>query len=115
MEDRTFEGVVYEWSQEITKDNKNKRLGGITLSDIRKLDRKLKKNLGDKDKAIKELLDSMQEEYLKGAKAMLEHIRANVTYCNGKDGCSVCLEGDRFIKKLNNVNVALDDGGKNVS
>jgi len=52
----------------------------------------------DKDKAIEELLNSMEEEYLKGAKAMFEHIRANVTYCNGKDGCAVCIEAKKFLK-----------------
>lgn len=53
----------------------------------------------DKDKAIEELLDSMEEEYLKGARAMLNHIRERVTGCNGRDGCSVCVEAKKFFHR----------------
>ena len=42
-EERTFEGLIYEWSQEISKDEPNKRIGGIILADIRKLKNKLNK------------------------------------------------------------------------
>ena len=52
----------------------------------------------DKDKAIEELLNSMEEEYLRGATAMFNHLRAKVTYCNGKDGCSICTEAKKFFK-----------------
>lgn len=52
-EERTFEGLVYEWSQMISKTNSNKRIGGITLIDIKKLKRKLDKLEDDK----------MSEEY----------------------------------------------------
>ena len=52
----------------------------------------------DKDKAIEELLNSMEEEYLKGATAMFNHLRENVTNCDGKDGCSICTEAKKFLK-----------------
>ena len=54
----------------------------------------------DKDKAIKELLDSMGEEYIKGARAMLNYLRKEVTGCIDKnDRCSVCISGNKFLKQ----------------
>jgi len=54
----------------------------------------------DKDKAIEELLDSMKEEYFKGATAMLNHLKVEVTKCYGiNDGCSICVSGEKFLKK----------------
>ena len=94
MENRTFEGLVYEWSQKIAKDNPHQTIGGITVSDIKDL----KNKVGDQDEALKELLNSMEEEYLKGATAMFNHLRENVTNCDGKDGCSICTEAKKFLK-----------------
>lgn len=45
MVERTFNGLAYEWSQDIRKENPHKRVGSITLKDISKLKRKLKKQL----------------------------------------------------------------------
>ena len=42
---RTFEGLVYEWSQDMKKKNPHKRIGSINLTNIKNLKRKLKKQL----------------------------------------------------------------------
>ena len=54
----------------------------------------------DKDKAIKDLLNSMDEEFEKGAKAMLNHLRQDVTCCDGKDLCAICVSGNKFLRDL---------------
>ncbi len=55
----------------------------------------------DENKALKEALDSIEEEFYRGAEAMLNHIKEKVTGCSNKnDGCSVCLEGNIFLKRL---------------
>jgi hypothetical protein len=58
----------------------------------------MEQNLDYKE-ACKEALNSMEEEYWKGAEAMLNHLRDDVTYCNSKDGCAICNSGNKFLKR----------------
>lgn len=58
MAERTFEGLVYEWSQKISKENPNKRIGGITLKDIKQLKRMLDKF---DDEKMRDILDKWAE------------------------------------------------------
>ena len=60
-----------------------------------------RKEIEQKDEAVKEAIDSMSIEFIRGAKAMLNNIRENVTGCYTRnDHCSVCISGQKLIKKL---------------
>lgn len=49
----------------------------------------------------KELLDTLHEEYIKGARAMWMQIRREVSRCDLRsDGCCICICGINFLKKL---------------
>lgn len=54
----------------------------------------------DYKKACEDALNSMDEEFEKGAKAMLSNLRREVTCCDGKDGCAICISGNKFLREL---------------
>jgi len=56
----------------------------------------------DYKKASEEALNSMEEEYWNGAKSMFNHLRAEVTRCNGKDNCAICNSAYKFLNGRNN-------------
>lgn len=53
----------------------------------------------DKDKAIQDLLDSRDEEYINGMKSMLQHLQKEATCCRGHDDCLICQVGKKFLKR----------------
>ena len=53
----------------------------------------------DKDKAIEELLNSMDDEFINGMRAMLHHIQRYGTECRGTDNCVICREGYKFLNQ----------------
>ena len=63
----------------------------------------------EKDQVIKELLNSMGDEYLKGATAMLNSITEKVCIRGGCRNCIVCNNGLEFLnqerKKIEKLNV----------
>ena len=60
----------------------------------------MKENL-DYKKACEEALNSMEEEFTNGAKAMLEFIQRNGTGCLGiKCNCVICNTGNKFLWRL---------------
>ncbi len=64
-----------------------------------------KKTIKEYRVVVKELLDSMHEEYVKGATAMWNQIRKEVSGCYlNNDGCSICICGRKFLNKLEKQN-----------
>jgi len=58
----------------------------------------------DYKKACKEAINSLDEEFTNGAKAMLSFIQREATGCLGLNcDCVVCMAGKKFLRKrINN-------------
>ena len=55
----------------------------------------------DYKKACEEAIDSLEEEFSNGAKAMLNFIRRDGTGCLGINcNCVICDSGNKFLRRL---------------
>ena len=53
----------------------------------------------DYKKACEEALNSMEQEFENGAKAMLRYIQEKGTCCYGSDNCVICEAGRKFLRR----------------
>lgn len=69
----------------------------------------------DYKKACEEALNSMEEEFDNGAKAMLDYIRSEGTECLGINcNCVICESGKKFLRKRKKIKLqeVKNDKGK---